>query len=67
MFKDLKEKIANVYLIKCCQIENNSCETCKKFYGNLKWCPKSYADDISEAINNLENNMKYIDLINGKL
>jgi hypothetical protein len=67
MFEELYEKVMKVYGIQCCQTENDSCVTCKEFYGDLKWCPKSYADDIIQTINSLEKNVKIIDDIVNKL
>ena len=67
ILKELEQNADKIYSIKCCKTENNSCETCKEYYGNLEWCPKSCADEIIEALNKIRDNKDIIDKIISKL
>jgi hypothetical protein len=41
----LKRKVKFIYDINCRKI---NCNDCKMKYGNLEYCPKSYADEFKD-------------------
>ena len=46
-FEEALKLIDLVYSIDC---SIHDCQKCKRIHGELKWCPKTYADDIANAI-----------------
>lgn len=46
-FKNALDLVNTIYNIDCTSC---NCQKCKEKYGELKWCPKAYADDIITAV-----------------
>lgn len=55
--QDLKQSLEEIYSIKC----TNECIKCKEHYGNIKYCPKSYADDIAEGISMIKKSLPIVE------
>jgi hypothetical protein len=55
---ELKAKYEKIYRISCKDIRN--CDEC---INGLKWCPKSYADELRTAINLIDKYEGTVDKI----